>query len=462
MFAMMMSLGEMATWLPLPGAIPQFCARYVDDAMGFAVGWNNWYSSSITLCAEISAASSVIQYWPGSRDINVAAWISIIIVLVLCLNIFAVSIYGEAEFIFASIKIITIVGLLILALIIDLGGVPGQHRLGFQYWNNPGAMKAYVATGAAGRFLGLWSTLVNAAFSYGGVEMVAVAAGEAEDPRRNIPKAVRRVFWRILFFYVLGSLAIGVLVPSNDPNLLSAIETGAHGAAASPWVIAIRRAGIDGLPSVINAVILTSASSSANAFLYTGSRYLYALAQNRQAPRFLLKCSKAGVPIWCVLITCSISLLTYLSCSSGSNTVFVWFQNLTTISTLFTWVSINVAYIRFYYATKAQGIDRNSFAFKSPFQPYLAYAAAIFFGLIIFFNGFDAIAGGFDYQGFITDYIGVPIYFGLYLFWRVFKRTHFIPSAEADLHTGKAALDAIHWPERKPRNMLERIWFWIA
>jgi amino acid transporter len=292
--------------------------------MGFAVGWNNWYSCAITLCAEISAASSVIQYWHGADNINVAAWISIIIVLVLCLNIFAVAIYGEAEFIFASIKIITIVGLLILALIVDCGGVSGQHRLGFQYWNNPGAMKPYIANGSTGRFLGLWSTLVNAAFSYGGVEMVAVAAGEAEDPRRNIPKAVKRVFWRILFFYVLGSLAIGVLVPYNDPRLLSAQAAGAAGAAQSPWVIAIVRAGIKVLPSIINAVILTSASSSANAFLYTGSRYLYAIAQNRQAPRFLLKCTKTGVPVYCVLLTWSISFLTYMSCSSGSNTVFTW------------------------------------------------------------------------------------------------------------------------------------------
>lgn len=213
--------------------------------------------------------------------------------VILCLNIFAVSIYGEAEFIFASIKIITIVGLLIMALCLDLGGGPTHDRIGFRYWKNPGAMKPYIGTGDTGRFLGLFSTLVNAAFSYGGVEMVAVAAGEAENPRKNIPKAVRRVFWRILFFYVLGALAVGVLVPYDDENLLSAQKIGAAGAARSPWVIAIYRAGVPVLPSIINAVILTSASSSANAFLYTGSRYLYALAQNGQAPRFLLKCSKA-------------------------------------------------------------------------------------------------------------------------------------------------------------------------
>jgi amino acid transporter len=180
--------------LPLPGAIPQYCARYADPALGFAAGWNNWYQYSITLCAEISAAALLINFWDQEGKYNPAIWITIIIVLILALNIFAVGIYGEAEFIFASIKIITMVGLLILGLIIMLGGAPDHDRRGFRYWKE-GAMKEYVGTGNTGRFTGLWSTLVNAAFSYGGVEMVCVAAGEAADPRRNIPKAVRRVVW---------------------------------------------------------------------------------------------------------------------------------------------------------------------------------------------------------------------------------------------------------------------------
>ncbi|KAG8526707.1 uncharacterized protein KY384_008136 [Bacidia gigantensis] len=473
-FAMMMSLGEMATWLPLPGAIPQFCARYVDGSVGFAVGWNNWYQSAITLCAEISAASVVIQFWEGSRDINVAAWISIIIVIILFLNVFAVSVYGEAEFCFASIKIITIVGLIIFAFIIDLGGGPKRDRLGFRYWNHPGAMKAFVADGATGRFLGLWSTLVNAAFSYGGVEMVAVAAGEAENPRHNIPKAVRRVFWRILFFYVLGSLAIGVLIPYNDDRLLKAQEGSGDTGAASPWVIAAYRAAVPILPSIINAVILTSATSSANAFLYTGSRYLYALAQNRQAPRFLLRCTKRGIPIYCILITASISLLTYMSCSSGSATVFTWFQNLTTIANLFTWMSVSLAYIKFHAALKAQGIDRslpfnqetnpNGLVFRSPFQPYTAWFSLSFFALVTVFNGFYVFPSPtrkFDRDGFITNYVGIPIYFALLIFWKVFKRTKWVKAEEADIFTGKKALDSAVWPDRVPRNALEKI-CWVA
>jgi amino acid transporter len=454
---MMQCLGEMATWLPLPGAIPQYCARYVDPSLGFAVGWNNWYQSAITLCAEISAASIVVGFW--NDKISIAAWISIIIVLVVCLNIFAVAIYGEAEFIFASIKILTIIGLLILALVLDLGGGPTHDRLGFRYWKHPGAMKEFIGTGDTGRFLGLFSTLVNAAFSYGGVEMVAVAAGEAANPRKNIPKAVRRVFWRILFFYVLGSLAIGVLVPSNDPNLLSTKP----GAARSPWVIAIYRSSIPVLPSIINAVILTSASSSANAFLYTGSRYLFGVAQNRQAPKFLLKCSKAGVPYWCVGITASISLLTYMSVSTGANNVFNWFQNLTTIAQLFTWCCICVAYLRFRSALLAQGVNRDTLVFKSPFQPYTAWFALIYFSIIILFNGFAVFTrGNWSVTNFLTAYIGMPIFFSLYAFWKIFTRSPFVKASEADIWTGKAALDAEVWPEQVPRNFLEKIWFWIA
>ncbi|KAJ4313254.1 hypothetical protein N0V94_007027 [Neodidymelliopsis sp. IMI 364377] len=463
-FGMMQCLGEMATWLPLPGAIPQYCSRYVDPALGFAVGWNNWYYCAITLCAEISAAAVVVSFWDQEEKYSPAIWITLIIVVIVGLNIFAVGIYGEAEFIFASVKIITLLGLLLVALVIMLGGAPDHDRRGFRYWKE-GAMKEYVGTGATGRFTGLWSTLVNAAFSYGGVEMVAVAAGEATNPRKNIPKAVRRVFWRILFFYVLGSLMIGVTVSSNDPALT---DDNAKGAQSSPWVIAMKNAGIPVLPSIINAVILTSATSSGNAFVYTGSRYLFANAQNGQAPKFLLKCTKKGIPIYCVLITASLSLLTYMSVSTGANTVFLWFQNLTTIAQLFTWCSVCLAYTRFRKALALQGVERSSLVFRSRFQPYTAWISFGYFALIIVFNGFKVFTdtkngwGSDQLTSFFAAYISVPIFFIMYGFWKIFKRTKVVNPAEADIWSGKAALDAEVWPEQIPRNAIERFWFWLC
>jgi yeast amino acid transporter len=234
-------------------------------------------------------------------------------------------------------------------------------------------------------------------------------------------------------------------------------------AAASPWVIAIKRAGIKGLDHVINAVILTSASSSANAFLYTGSRYLFGVAQGGQAPKVFLKCSKKGIPYYCVAITAAVSLLTYMSVSTGSGKVFAWFQNLVTIAQLFTWVSITISYLRFRSALIAQGVDRNTLIFKSKWQPYTAWFALIYFSIIIVFNGFAVfIKGQWSVADFLTAYINIPIYFILYAFWKILKKTGVVRPAEADIWTGKNAVDNEVWPEQHPRNVWEKIWFWIA
>lgn len=200
--------------------------------------------------------------------------------------------YGEAEFIFASIKVITITGLIILGIVLDLGGGPDHDRLGFRFWKHPGPFVQFAGiAGAKGRFLGWWTVLINAAFSFIGTEIVAITSGEAKNPRRNIPRAsvfshgffisvladsffrlssIRRVYIRILLFYIGGVTVIGLLVPSNHPDL--ALQTST--AAKSPFVIAIKRAGISGLPSVINVALLTAAVSAASSDLYTASRSL--------------------------------------------------------------------------------------------------------------------------------------------------------------------------------------------
>lgn len=225
-------------------------------------------------------------------------------------------------------------------------------------------------------------------------------------------------------------------------------------------------ASIPVLPHIINAVILTSATSSGNAFLYTGSRYLFGVAQNKQAPQFLLKCSKSGVPYYCVAITASISLITYMSVSTGANTVFLWFQNLTTIAQLFTWCSVCYTYTRFRKALIAQKVDCNSLVFKSVWQPYTAWAAFTYFALIIFFNGFKVFTqhpwGSGELTSFFTAYIGVPIFFFLFIFWKIFKTTQMVNPETADIFSGKAEIDAEVWPEQIPRNFIERFWFWLC
>jgi yeast amino acid transporter len=463
LFAVIQCLGEMGTYLPVPGAVPVFATRYVDEALGFTLGWNYWYQFAIGVPIEISAAALVISYWPNS--VPVAVWITILFVLIVGINLFPVRIYGEAEFVFGAIKLTTILGLILLMLIIDLGGGPNHQRIGFYYWQNPGSMNEYLETGALGRFLAFWKVFIQATFAYGGSEMVVVAAGETENPRRNIPKAVRRVFWRILIFYVLSILLVGMCVSSQDPHLLNAINNSRPGVAASPFVIAIENSGISGLPSLINAVVLTSAWSAGNSFFYSSTRVLYSAALDGKAPS-ILKFERFGVPYVCVFATAALSCLAYLNAGAGSaGEVFFWISNLSSVSTLIVWGSICVTYLRFYAGIRYHGIDRNGFRFRSRMQPFLAYFAIIFCSLVALFNGFDAFfPGKFSAKTFIPPYIDIPIFCFLFLGYKIVKKTKFVRVQDMDLWSDKAEIDAqeAFWPVVKPRNWVERLWFWIA
>lgn len=454
LFAVINSMGEMATWLPLPGAVPVYASRYVDEALGFTLGWNYWYQFAIGVPIEITAAALIIDYWPNI--VPKAVWITILFIPMIAINCLPVRVYGEAEFVFGAIKITTIVGLIILMLVITLGGAPNGDRIGFRFWIDPGPMGEYLKEGALGRFLAFWKVFIQATFSYGGSEMVVIAAGETENPRRNIPKAVRRIFWRIAIFYVVSIFLVGMCVSRDDPRLLDAINSDSPGVAASPFVIAIANGGIHALPSIINAVVLTSAWSAGNAFFYASTRVLYATALDGKAPRFL-RYEKWGIPFGCVGITSTLSLLVYLNVSNESSEVFFWISNLSAVSTLVVWTSVSITYIRFHQGMKHQGIPRSALPYQSPFQPYLAYFSAIFSATVAFFNGFDAFfPGKFAAKTFVPPYIDIPIFACLFLGYKFTMGTKFVKKEDMDFFSGKAQIDRLEhtWEERKPRNFL--------
>jgi amino acid transporter len=456
------SLGEMATYLPLPGAVPVYAARYVDEALGFAISWNYWWQIAIGVPIEVTVSVVIVDYWPN--DVPHAALITLFLFAMVIVNCFPVRIYGEAEFAFGALKLTTIVGLILLMFIITLGGTPDGERIGFRYWRDPGPMNEYLVAGSLGRFLAFWKVFIQATFSYGGSEMVVIASGETEDPRRNIPKAIRRVFWRIALFYVLAIFLVTLCVSSTDPRLLHAIQTSAPGAAASPFVIAIENGGIHVLPSIINAVILSSAWSAGNSFFYASTRVLYSAALDGKAPRFFTW-EKRGVPYACVAATTLLSLLSYLTVSNSGEEVFFWFSSLSAVSTLIVWAAVCVTYLRFYYGLRHNGVARASLPYRAPLQPFLAYFALCFCVVVAFFNGFDAFfPGKFSAKTFVPPYIDVPIFLALLLGYKIVKKTKVVKLGEMDLWSGKAEIDRLEgtWPEVKPRNFLERMWFWIA
>ena len=209
-----------------------------------------------------------------------------------------------------------------------LGGNPLHDRFGFRYWNDPGAFAEFYKAGSQGRFLGFLQCLIQASFTIAGPDYVSMVAGEAENPRVIMPRAYNAVFGRLTAFFVLGSLAVGINVPYTDPELSNAFSAGLPGAAASPYVVAMNRLKIQVLPDIVNVMILISAFSAGNSYVYCASRSLFGLALEGKAPRVLTRCTRRGVPIYCVLIVLLISLLSFLQVSNNASVVLEWFVNL--------------------------------------------------------------------------------------------------------------------------------------
>jgi amino acid transporter len=181
----------------------------------------------------------------------------------------------------ASTKVLMLFGLCLITLVTMCGGNPQKKAYGFSNWGDGNAMHPYYTEGATGRFLGWWEVVMYAAFTIAGPDMIALSAGEVQNPRRTIPRVAKLIFYRLVGFYVVGVLCVGIICSSRDPGLLGAIKNGEPGAAASPWVVGIKNLGIQGLPDLINALILLSGWSCGNAYLYASSRTLYSLARGK-------------------------------------------------------------------------------------------------------------------------------------------------------------------------------------
>lgn len=445
------SIGEMATYIPITGSFTVFCSRFVSPALGASIGWLYWFSWAITFAIELSIVGQVIEFWTFA--VPIGAWIAIFFVIFTALNFLPVKFYGEIEFWAASIKVIAVVGWLIYALCMICGA--GQTGpVGFRYWKNPGAFGPgiLVSNPNGGKFLGWLSSLVNAAFTFQGTELVGITAGESDNPRKTVPRAINRVFFRIVIFYILAILFLGMLVPYNDP-LLSSSESYA---ASSPFIIAIINSGTKILPSIFNAVILTTIISAGNSNVYIGSRLLYALALGGVAPKFFLKTTRSGVPWTGVVSTCALGLLAFMVLSQGSNTVFNWLVTISTVAGLLTWASISYSHIRFMKALEYNGISRDSLPFKAKLGAGYAWYALICNVVVVFIQGFTCF-WDFSAESFLTNYISVFLFVALYLIFQFvvfrdgFKLQH--PIETLDIDSGRREVDSVDWDALENKNM---------
>lgn len=468
-FLVVTATTEFNSYLPVQGAsVPYYATRFFSNSLGFALGWLYCYTWAIAVAYEITAAAVVIDYWPNT--VPTAAWITIMLFVVVVLNFLPVKWYAESDFWFASIKVFTIIGLLILSVILFFGVGPNHQRLGFHYWKT-NAAREYLVDGSAGQLCAFIFALCNGAFSFlFGPEYIVSASGEMKTARRDLPKTAKHFAWRLIVFYGLSALAIGVTCDKDDP----ALTNGGTGAAASPWVLGIKQAGIKGLDSVINAAIITSAWSAGNSLLFMSSRALYSLALSGNAPKVFGRCNRWGVPYYAVGATSLVGLLAYMNVSHNASTVFGWLVSLINEAGFISWICCMMVYIRFRKACDKQNIT--DLPFRSRLHPYDAWFALVIVTLMGLLNGFSVFfPGNFTASGFLTSYLGIPVFLILYGGHRFYSRHDpwVISPRSVDLHTGlQEVIDQVYQDElahpvksseRKRDKVLESVsmaWGW--
>lgn len=417
-YFLMTSLGEMATYLPVTGSFAVYSGRFVDPALGFAMGWNYWFNWAITLAVDVSTISLVMKFWlPG-----VPTWIfsSIALVIIFLINGFSVLSFGETEYWLALIKVVTVIIFLVIGLLTILG-IMGGHAVGLENF-------AYKKAPFVGGIPTILSVFVVAGFSFQGTELIGITAGESATPEKSVPKAIKQVFWRILLFYILSIFIIACLIPYTSPNLLG---SGAQDIIISPFTLVFRRAGLASAASVMNAVILTSVLSAANSGMYASTRMLYSLSRHGDAPRIFSKLNQRGIPFAALIGTTTVGLFTFLMSIFGTQ-IYTFLVSASGLTGFIAWLGIAISHYRFRRALKKQGKSLKNLKYRAklfPLGPLLSFVLCV---LVIIGQDLKSFAD-LNWQAISISYMSVPLFLILFFYYKLRYHTKLIPLEQVDL-----------------------------
>ncbi|CAH0027982.1 unnamed protein product [Clonostachys rhizophaga] len=422
---------EMTTYMPVEGGFITLAGHWFDDALGFMVGWNFFLYEAVMVPFEITAINLLLKFW--SDNVPPVAICIVCIVLYAAINFMAVGVFGEAEFWLSLGKVILIFILMFFTFVTMVGGNPQGDAYGFRYWSTPGAFATYRSESNLGRFEGFLKAIWIAAFTIVGPEYISMAAAEAKSPRIIIKNAYKTIYWRFCLFFIMGAICVGIVVPWNDPTLQALLNgtSEASGAAASPYVIAMTNMQIEGLPHLVNALLLTSIFSAGNTLFYCATRSLYGLAITGRAPS-VLKRTMRGVPVYCFVVTLCFSFLSFLQLSNNSSEVIGWLVSIVTAGGLINFIVICLTYLNWYRACNVQGFDRQLLPYYARFQPYSAWIGLISLSVIVVFYGYAAFAPwsvAAFFQNYTMQIIAPILYFG----WKFIKKTKMVKPSEMDL-----------------------------
>lgn len=411
-YFLMTSLGEMATFMPDSGSFGTYATKFVDPALGFALGWNYWYNWAITVAAEMVAGALIMKFWFPS--VPSVIWSVLFLSLIVILNLLSAKAYGESEFWFAGIKVATVIVFLVTGVAMIVGIFNG----------NPIGLKNFTVGEAP--FVGgpksIFLVFLIAGFSFQGTELIGIAAGESENPEKTIPKAINTIFWRIILFYLGTIFVVGALIPYTRA-----------GVQTSPFTMIFQKAGVAGAASLMNAVILTSVLSCGNSGLYASTRMLYSMANDKKAPRIFGRVNTKGVPVNAVILTTVVASACFLTGLYAETSVYVWLVAASGLSGFIAWLGIAICHYRFRKACIAQHKDMSILKYKAKLFPLGPIIAFLLCAVVILGQGITYFQQAkIDWGGVISSYIGLPIFLLLFIIYKKKFKTKIIKLRDVD------------------------------
>jgi L-asparagine permease len=407
-YFLMRALGELVLHRATSGAFVSYMREFFGEFWAFTTGWIYWLNWALTGIAELSAVGLYVQYWWP----NMPTWATVLIalVVVLSINLLSARAFGEFEFWAAILKVGAILVFLAVGLVVVIGGFSiGGHKAGFQnLWSNPGGFWPH--TGDY-NWYGPILVMSGVVFAYAAIEMVGVAAGEMENAKKEVPKAVNAVIFRIAVFYIGSILLLCSMLPTTE-----------YKSGTSPFVTVFERLGLTWMSTVIQAVLIIAAMSSLNSGLYSTGRVLRSLGMSKQAPQFTLKMSNQGVP-WAGIVMTSVVFVFGSVLNALTPDAFEIAVEATSVMILFTWGTIFACQIRLRQLTDRGVIPKGPF--RAPGSPYTSIIGLVFLVLVLIglaISGWQSSPYLLHKTSFLVVVFGIPVLAAaLALTWRVVK-----------------------------------------
>ncbi len=382
-YLVMLCLGELAVHMPETGAFHSYATKYIGSGTGYTVAWLYWLTWTVALGSEFTAAGLLMQRW--FPDVPVWLFSALFVVMILGINVLTVRLFAEVEFWFSAVKVLTILVFIILGAAAIVGFLPLAD-------GSQAPLLAPLTEGGLfpnGAFA-ILMTMLAVNFAYSGTELIGIAAGEAVDPKRTVPLAIRTTVFRLVLFFVGTIIVLAILLPNDSKGVLE-----------SPFVAVFERIGLPFAADIMNFVILTAILSAANSGLYAASRMLWSLSDQRMITPFFSKLNTGGVPTRAVLFSMLGGLLALFSSVYAPGSVYIALVSISGLAVVVVWMSISASQFMFRRRYLQEGNDVADLVYRTPWYPFVP--------ILSFLMCLASLIGiAFDPTQRVALYFGVP------------------------------------------------------